>query len=63
MATEITKNFSMDVKFSRDDEENLSVTDINYTQMLTAMAKRIKQEAESSMGIVSSHIVGDVTVT
>ena len=63
MATEITKNFSMDVKFSRDDEENLSATDLDYTQMLTAMTKRITQEAESSMGIVSSHIVGDVTVT
>lgn len=62
MGTTITKNFSVDVIYSRDDEENLSVTDLNYTQMLANLKKRIAQDVESSMGILSSHIVGSVSI-
>lgn len=63
MGTERTKTLSVTVKFSRDDGENLSITDLNYTQMLNNLKKRITEEAESSMGIVSSHIVGSVSIT
>jgi len=63
MGAKITKTFSVDVIFSRDDEETLCITDLNYTQMLAELTKRITEQAEASMGIVSSHIVGDVAVT
>lgn len=63
MATKITKNFSVNVIYSRDDEENLGATDINYTQMLANITKRITEECEAQMGKVSSHIVGSVSVT
>lgn len=63
MATTITKTFSVTVLFSKDDETNLAASNLQYTQMLANMTKRIGQEAESQMGIVSSHIVGSVGVT
>jgi len=63
MGTTITKNFSMDVIYSKDDGEDLVVSNIQYTQMLADITKRITEEAEASMGIVSSHIVGSITVT
>ncbi len=63
MATVITKNFSVDVKFSRDDEENLSVSDIIYLQLLAQITKSITEQCEASMGIHEAHIDGEVTVT
>ena len=63
MGTTITKNFSVDVKYSREDGEDLGATDLNYTQMLENITKRITEECEAQMGIVSSHIVGSVSVT
>ncbi len=62
MGVEITKTFTMSVKYSRDDGEDLAVSSIQYQQMLTEMTKRITEQAEASMGIVSSHIVGSVSV-
>jgi len=61
MATQITKTFSVICIFSRDDEEDLGATDLNYLQMKTAIKKRIAQDVVSSMGIVSSHISGSVS--
>jgi len=62
MGIQITKNFNVDVIYSRDDEEDLVASDLNYTQMLENITKRITEECEAQMGIVSSHIDGSVTV-
>lgn len=63
MGATITKRFIMDIKFSRDDEQNLFITDIHYLQLLEQMKKSIGELADGSMGIVSTHLVGEVEVT
>lgn len=63
MGVQLTKTFTMTVIYSRDDGEDLVASNIQYQQMLENITKRITEEAESQMGIVSSHISGSVAVT
>ncbi len=63
MATHITKNFSVDVKFTRNDEETLCIDDMIYLQLLAQIKKSIVQQCEASMGIHEAHMDGDITVT
>ena len=63
MATHITKNFNVDVKFTKGDEENLGASDIIYLQLLAQIKKSIAEQCEASMGIHEAHIVGEITVT
>ena len=62
MGATITKTFTMSIIFSRDDNETLCIDDINYLQLLAQMKKSIGELSESSRGIISTHISGEVTV-
>ena len=62
MGTHITKNFNVDVKFTKGDGEELAVDDIIYLQLLEQITKSITQQVEASMGIHEAHIDGEVTV-
>jgi len=62
MATTITKNFSVDVIFSKDDVSELAADDIIYLQLLAQIKKGITEQCEASMGIHEAHIDGSVTV-
>ena len=64
MGTEITKTFSVTVVFSVESQnslEDLSAADINYLSLKTTIKKRIAQDVECSQGVISSHIVGEVS--
>jgi len=63
MGATITKTFTMSIIFSRDDEETLCIDDIHYLQLLAQMKKSIGELTHGSMGVVSTHIVGEVEVT
>ncbi len=63
MATVITKNFSVDIKFTKGNNETLVASDIIYLQLLAQITKSIKEQCEASMGIHEAHIDGDITVT
>lgn len=63
MATVITKNFSLDVKFSKGDGETLRIDDIIYLRLLEQITKSIAEQVEASMGVHESHIDGEITVT
>lgn len=62
MAKEITKNFSVDVIFSKDDVSELETDDIIYLRLLAQITKGITEQVEASMGIHEAHISGSVTV-
>ena len=64
MGLTITKTFSVAVVFSVESQnslENLSASDINYLSLKTMIKKRIAQQVECSQGVISSHIVGEVS--
>lgn len=63
MATEITKNFSVGVKFTKADGETLAADDIIYVQLLAQIKKSITEQCEASMGVYEAHIDGEITVT
>ncbi len=63
MATHITKNFNVDVKFTKADGEELAVDDIIYLQLLAQITKSITEQCEASMGVHEAHIIGSVSVT
>ena len=63
MSTSITKTFSVTVKFSRDDQEDLAADLIAYTELKKELKKSIGEIVTASKGILSSHIVGDVSET
>ena len=62
MATEINKTFSVAVKYTRNDEETISSTDLAYVKMVAQMSKSIGELANASMGAIDAHIVGEVSV-
>ena len=63
MAETITKNFSVDVKFTKGDREDLAADDMIYLRLLAQITKGITEQVEASMGIHEAHIDGEVTVT
>jgi len=62
MATEIIKTFTMAVKYTRNDEEAISPTDIAYMKMVAQLSKSIGELGNSSMGEIDAHIVDVVSV-
>ncbi len=63
MASEITKNFSVDVKFTKGSVEEFAADDIIYLRLLAQITKGITEQVEASMGIHEAHADGKVTVT
>ena len=64
MGDTITKTFSVAVVFSVESQnslEDLSAADINYLSLKTTIKKRLAQDVECSQGVISSHIVGEVS--
>jgi len=64
MGATITKTFSVAVVFSVESQnslEDLSAADINYLSLKTTIKKRLAQDVECSQGVISSHIVGEVS--
>ena len=64
MGATISKTFSVAVVFSVESQnslEDLSAADINYLSLKTTIKKRFAQDVECSQGVISSHIVGEVS--
>jgi len=62
MATEFTKNYSVDVVFKLDDGGTIADDDLNPGILREEIIKRIEQACRMSKGIVQSR-PGDVTET
>ena len=63
MGTTISKTYTMTVKYSRDDSEDLAADFLTYTTLKTSVKKAISEVVPRSKGIVSVHIVGEVSET
>ena len=63
MATTINKTFTITVNYSRDDGENLADDFLTYTELKSEIKKAVGEVVPRSKGIVSAHIVGEVSET
>jgi len=57
----ITKTYTLNVSYDRDDEESLSESDLEYIELQKKIMKRVADVVPISAGIVSCHIVGTVS--
>lgn len=63
MATEFTKTYQIQIKYSRDDGATLVDTDLEATELRALLKKMIGEVVPASRGILSAHIVGSVSET
>ena len=64
MAKSFNKTYSMTLKFSRDDGEDLADSDLRATQLRKIIREGIVSSfGNASMGEISSHIVGEISET
>lgn len=61
MAKEIRKTYSITIKYSRDDGADLSPTDLEFTELRKKILERIAKIVPISQGILSAHIVGEIS--
>lgn len=61
MSTEFNKTYTLVVKYKRDDLATLTDADLEATELRTLIKKRVEGVVPASRGILSVHIVGEVT--
>lgn len=61
MATEFNKTYTIVIKYRRDDLATLADTDLEATELRKVIKKNISEVVPASKGILSAHIVGEVT--
>ena len=64
MAKSFNKTYAMTIKFSRDDGKDLLDTDLHSEQLRKVLREGIVSHyGNASLGMVSSHIVGEISET
>ena len=61
MATEFEKTYSITVRYARDDGATLADSDLGATELRASIKKAVSQVVSASRGILSAHIVGEVS--
>ena len=61
MAQNFNKTYTITVKYQRDDLATLTDADLEAEQLRTVIKKRVEEVVPASRGILSAHIVGEVS--
>jgi len=61
MAQSFNKTYTIVIKYQRDDLATLTDTDLEATELRTLIKKRVEESVPASRGILSAHIVGEVS--
>jgi hypothetical protein len=61
MATEITKTYQIEVKFTYNDGSAIAEDDLHVSELRTQIKERIKQRASWQKGNLNANAVGEVS--